>query len=140
MVNLIGKELLFADPLFQERMVVRKASEWHSEYNPKPQIRLECEVILHPEESHYAKYGKEKEDNDSIPYQRIIFNPPATIVYWKNGTRTVVKCDPNDKYDPMTGVLLCFLKKQYGNSSRKLNDILNDLTERIEKECEKEKK
>ena len=28
----------------------------------------------------------------SLNVSKIIFNPPATIVFWEDGTKTVVKC------------------------------------------------
>ena len=43
--------------------------------------------------------------------EKIIFNAPATIVIWKDGTKTISKCGPLDKYDPEKGVAICFMKK-----------------------------
>jgi hypothetical protein len=54
----------------------------------------------------------------------VIFHDPATIVFWEDGTKTVVKCQPGDEYDRLTGFLLCMMKKRYGNSGD-FNDILN---------------
>lgn len=62
-----------------------------------------------------------KELNYSIyvaPYFRIkkvIFNNPATIVYWSDGDKTVVKCGKDDTYSEETGLALCFMKKALGN-------------------------
>lgn len=56
--------------------------------------------------------------------ERVIYNKPATIVLWADGTRTVVKCDSRDAYDPKYGLVLCYMKKALGNSSRNLNDAL----------------
>jgi len=47
--------------------------------------------------------------------KRVIFNDPATIVYWTDGTKTVVKCQPGDTFDPLTGFLMAFFKKACGN-------------------------
>lgn len=60
----------------------------------------------------------------NIP-KKVIFHDPATIVYWADGTRTVVKCQPGDTYDPEKGLLLCIAKKSFGNNG-KYNDILNE--------------
>lgn len=46
---------------------------------------------------------------------KVIFHDPATIVYWKDGTKTVVKCGPNDTYSKETGLALCYMKKVLGN-------------------------
>ena len=46
--------------------------------------------------------------------RKVIYNPPATIILWKDGSKTVVKCSEDDIYDPMTGFLLCCLKHFLG--------------------------
>ena len=46
---------------------------------------------------------------------RVIFNPPATIVKWSDGTKTVVKCGENDFYDPEKGLAMAIVKKTMGN-------------------------
>lgn len=75
-----------------------------------------------------AKY-LESRHQTSI-YKKIIINPPATIVIWNDGTKTVVKATENDIYDPEKGVALCFLKKYFGLSYKKIlkdaNDIYNE--------------
>jgi len=54
-----------------------------------------------------------------------IFNPPATICYWTDGTKTVVKCQEGDTYSPEAGLALCYMKKVLGNTSRDLNKELH---------------
>lgn len=44
----------------------------------------------------------------------VIYNDPATIVFWKDGTKTVVK-DDGDAYDPEKGLAMAFCKKVSGN-------------------------
>lgn len=89
-----------------------------------------------------------KEDGPGIA-KRVIFNPPATIAIWKDGSKTVVKCDENDEYNPMYGLALCYMKKAMGNTSRGLNDALragraemertkDELVKKLEGEREKE--
>lgn len=56
---------------------------------------------------------------------KAIFNDPATIVLWADGTKTVVKCQEGDAYDPEKGLALCYMKKYLGNTSRALNDALH---------------
>ena len=66
----------------------------------------------------YSRYGTK------FKVKKVVFNPPATIVIWGDGTKTVVKCDPEDAYDKMTGLALCYMKKALGNTSRELNKAL----------------
>lgn len=58
---------------------------------------------------------------------KVIYNPPATIVIWKDGTKTVVKCDEHDTFDQRTGLLLCIAKKAYYGG--KYNDVLRKWSE-----------
>lgn len=49
--------------------------------------------------------------------KRVIFNPPATIVYWSDGSKTVVKCNVNDIFDPEKGLAMAIAKRCIGNTS-----------------------
>lgn len=49
------------------------------------------------------------------PIKNVIFNDPATVVIWNDGTKTVVKCQPGDTYSKETGLALCIAKKYLGN-------------------------
>lgn len=49
------------------------------------------------------------------PIKNVIFNDPATIVIWDDGTKTVVKCQPGDTYDAEKGLALCISKKFFDN-------------------------
>ena len=50
---------------------------------------------------------------DLCPKQ-VIFNPPATIVYWEDGTKTVVKAD-NDVFSEEFGYAMACMRKIYGS-------------------------
>lgn len=54
--------------------------------------------------------------------EKVIFNDPATIVYWKDGDKTVVKCQDEDVFDPEKGLAMCFMKRALGNTGN-FNDI-----------------
>lgn len=45
----------------------------------------------------------------------VIYNNPATIVMWDDGTKTVVKCRGGDTYSPHIGLAMCVTKKAMGN-------------------------
>ena len=42
----------------------------------------------------------------SNPIKQVIFNGPATIVYWKDGCKTVVKCQEGAVNDPEKGLAM----------------------------------
>nr|DAO73220.1 MAG TPA: helix-turn-helix domain protein [Caudoviricetes sp.] len=54
----------------------------------------------------------------------VIFNNPATIVYWVDGTKTVVKAH-NEKFDPEKGLAMAICKRFLGSnkSGANFNDI-----------------
>ena len=69
--------------------------------------------------------------SNNIPeVKKVIFNDPATIVYWKDGTKTVVKCQKGDDFDPEKGFAMAFLKKCWGNKGN-----FNDKLRKIMKEA-----
>ena len=45
----------------------------------------------------------------------VIFNDPATIVLWADGTKTVVKAE-NEPFDPEKGLAMAIAKKALGNN------------------------
>lgn len=45
----------------------------------------------------------------------VIYNDPATIVFWTDGSKTVVKCRGGDVYDPEKGLAMAISKKMLGN-------------------------
>lgn len=47
--------------------------------------------------------------------KKVIFNEPATIVFWSDGTKTVVKCGKDDIWDPEKGLAMAITKKFFGN-------------------------
>lgn len=66
----------------------------------------------------YDNSRKLRVDNDSKAniIQNVIFNDPATIVLWNDGTKTVVKRGKNDTYDPEKGLAMAISKKTLGNN------------------------
>ena len=52
----------------------------------------------------------------------VIFNDPATIVFWADGTKTVVKAT-NEAFDPEKGLAMAISKKFFGNKGNYFNQI-----------------
>lgn len=69
----------------------------------------------------------------------IIFNGPATIILWRDGTKTVVKQQKGDKWDPEKAVALAVMKKTFGTNATG-SDYLDYVKSYIEKAYEDEKK
>ena len=52
--------------------------------------------------------------------KKVIFNNPATIVFWSDGSKTVVKAHLDD-YDPEKGLAMAISKKALGNEGNYYN-------------------
>ena len=57
--------------------------------------------------------------------KEVIFNDPATIVFWSDNTKTVVKCQAGEKFDKEKGLALCYMKKTLGNTGNYYTTMKN---------------
>ena len=48
------------------------------------------------------------------PIEKVIFNPPATIIFWKDGAKTVVKARDDEDFDHEKGFAMAVAKKYFG--------------------------
>lgn len=49
----------------------------------------------------------------------VIFNAPATIVLWDDGSKTVVKLMEGEEFNPEVGLAMCFCKKVMGDGYKR---------------------
>ena len=59
----------------------------------------------------------------NVYIKNVIYNRPATIVNWSDGTKTVSKRHGDDDYSPEVGLILCVLKKLQGSTH--IRDLLH---------------
>lgn len=69
----------------------------------------------------------------SVSIRKVIFNDPATVVLWSDGTKTVVKCGPEDKFDTEKGLAMAVVKKMAGNDNS-FNKVFKQYTKKKKKE------
>lgn len=53
-------------------------------------------------------------ESNLVEIKNVIFNPPATIVFWTDNSKTVVKAE-NEAFDPEKGLAMAIAKKALGN-------------------------
>lgn len=63
----------------------------------------------------YTKFSANSNSPKTFAIKDVIFSPPATIVVWEDGTKTVVKCQNDETYSKEIGLAMCICKKVYGN-------------------------
>lgn len=71
----------------------------------------------------YEKEARAAMSTASI--KNVIFAPPATIVYWSDGSKTVVKCSEKDVFDPEKGLAMAIAKRCGGNKGNYYKEIQN---------------
>ena len=54
--------------------------------------------------------------NRRVKIKDVIFSDPATVVFWSDGTKTVVKTRGGEKYDKEKGLAMAIVKKITGNT------------------------
>ena len=54
--------------------------------------------------------------------KNVVFNNPATIVFWSDGTKTVVKAK-DEPFDKEKGLAMAFMKKHLGNKGKYFDTI-----------------
>lgn len=75
--------------------------------------------------NHRGDFSKEKNKVD-LP-ERYIINENATILFWKNGEKTVVKKCEDDVFNPRIAFLTAFFQHYCGMSKNKANKYLASL-------------
>ena len=99
---------------------MRPASIEYSGYGDNHYTDNELTLTL----ENWIKFDKDYIIDRKEDIEKVIFNDPATIVYWKDGTKTVVKCQDGDVYDKEKGLAMCVTKKFFGNKGN-FNKVFN---------------
>ena len=60
-------------------------------------------------------------EEKGIEPERVLIQGTATIIWWSDGTKTVVKCQKGDKMDPEKGIAMCVMKKFMGTNETHSN-------------------
>ena len=69
--------------------------------------------------------------SEQLP-ERYIINKGATVLFWEDGTKTVVKRAKGDEYNKILGFLWAYFQKRSGLSKTKANEYIRNLVEEDE--------
>lgn len=83
----------------------------------------------------YLRTMKTYKNINKNQIKNVIFNNPATIVFWGDGSKTVVKCT-DDAFDPEKGLAMAIAKHFLGTNKSKGN-YYNVFEKYVSKEWEK---
>lgn len=73
-------------------------------------------------------YGFTPRNKKNLP-KKYIINKGATILFWEDGTKTVVKRAKDDEYNKIMGFLWAYFQKTSGLSRTKANEYLRGLVD-----------
>lgn len=85
-------------------------------------VTYTCEEIVLCSNDH-ASLKNNSQLAINITIEKVIFNDPATIVFWSDGTKTVVKTQNGEKFDPEKGLAMAIAKRAFGNKGNYFNHI-----------------
>lgn len=88
-----------------------------------------CTSISATIQDFLTQQKKEEVLKNHFAIKKVIFNNPATIVYWEDGTKTVVKRQKGDRWDKEKGLAMAFTKKALGNQGNYCNKFKKYLEE-----------
>ena len=77
--------------------------------------RADAKVLLN------SIYGMASMPTNNVFLKKVIYNDPATIAFWSDGTKTIVKAQPGDIFDPEKGLAMVIVKKACGNTGNYYN-------------------
>ena len=103
------------------------------------------EKNMGPKDTTFAEYCRRlywgQIDLAKVKPTKILIQGTATIIWWSDGTKTIVKCQKGDKMDPEKGIAMCVMKKFMGTNETHSNylDFAKDAIAEYEKQQAAEK-
>lgn len=92
-----------------------RVNEIISETLKKMEMEAYIRADITATESLYNEWAKRNIfKNSQFEIEKVIFNDPATIVFWEDGTKTVVKAT-NEPFDPEKGLAMAISKRALGD-------------------------
>ena len=89
----------------------------------RTKIRSTCDSVIDKYVAVDIAVTNDLHNRMSLTIKDVIFNPPATIVFWMDGTKTVVKDQGEVFYDPEKGMAMAVAKKAFGNQGNYYNQF-----------------
>jgi len=130
------KDCKFNTPLGKETSIC-KTCVYGTHFQPNERSKIYYESVREmnqPPKAYRDMIERQSNDISIVPeIQNVIFKEPATIVFWADGTKTVVKA-VYDEFDPEKGLAMAITKKALGNKGKYFNTIKKWTDEYLEKE------
>ena len=86
--------------------------------------------LLNKRAEEMYQFIKGEWEMEGLRIKRVLFRNPATIVWWQDGSKTVVRCGEGEAYDKEKGILWAFYKRHSGMSNKRAKKQMNKFVER----------
>lgn len=86
-----------------------------------PRVKSQTDIATRIWSDFFEMYYSAKTTHDysrcdlPLTVKKVHFNDPVTVVLWTDGTKTIVRCQDGDIYDPEKGLAMAIAKKALGN-------------------------
>lgn len=85
---------------------------------PCPYFLTNNIALTRPDEHNRSLRPSEQKLTPYPQVKRVIYNDPATIVLWDDGTKSVVKCMDGEPFEKFAGFCAALAKKVFGSTSK----------------------
>lgn len=103
-------------PFFIDKLQpIEKPEFLNTKLNIKDEMHLQTDSLVFNLMQADLNYRKCKSNLRIDSIEKVMFNPPATIIFWKDGSKTVVKCRDDEEFDHEKGLAMAITKKALGN-------------------------
>ena len=118
------------DSLKNKTIIIDGKDVEYIEYNITDGHKIKCNNFI------YDDKGLTTNNSKNLP-EKYIINKDATILFWNDNIKTIVKRAEDDKFDKRIGFLYAYFLKNSGLTRTQANKFINEL---VVNEKVKEKK
>ena len=84
-------------------------------------------VMTYKDDNSFFSWSRGKYAIGKTLPRKWVKNGPATILFWEDGTKTIVKCNQDDEFDAQKGYLMAYFEKWTGLSKHQIAKILEEI-------------
>lgn len=88
--------------------------DWNRYYEPDDRVVWKCQIVG---SSDKETFGFVQEVDEMVKPTKIIYSGRKTIVFWNDGTKTMVTRNPEDRFDVYAAFCAALAKKMFNSTS-----------------------
>lgn len=117
------KSLIPQEEMDKKKVLVGNLKNGYSYVTPKEAEEINMKQDALNKMFLYSEHSNIMLLNKSVEITKVIFNNPATIVFWSDDKKTVVKCSNDEAFDEEKGLAIAISKRFLGNQGNYYNEF-----------------